>query len=56
MQPDSGSLLFGFGIFFLIVTFAFIGLLRWIFRINHIVDRLDKIVILLDKKPTGGTK
>lgn len=44
MKPDIGSLIFVYGMFILIIVFILIGLMRWIFRINHIVDRLDIII------------
>ncbi|MCK9570047.1 hypothetical protein M0R72_13980 [Candidatus Pacearchaeota archaeon] len=45
-------------IMFLFVLFIaiFIAIARWIFRVNHIVDRLDKIVALLSGDHTEKPK
>lgn len=40
--------MFGFMIFSLILLIAiFVAISRWVFRVNHIIDRLDRIVSLL---------
>ena len=41
----------GFVIFFIIFVIAiFVVISRWVFRINDIINRLDKIVLLLEGK------
>lgn len=43
---------FAFAVFVIILIVAIVvAISRWILRINHIIDRLDKIVYLLDGKP-----
>lgn len=43
---------FAFAVFLIILVVAIIiAISRWIFRVNHIIDRLDRIVYLLDGKP-----
>lgn len=43
---------FAFAMFLIILVIAIIiAISRWIFRVNHIIDRLDKIVYLLEGKP-----
>jgi hypothetical protein len=37
----------------LIIIAIFVIIARWIFRINDIINRLDKIVMLLDGKTEG---
>jgi sensor histidine kinase YesM len=37
-------------LFFVIIVIILVGLWRWIFRINDIVERLDKIIELLTSK------
>ena len=36
---------------FILFTLIIVAIPRWVFRINTIVDRLDKIVYLLEGKP-----
>lgn len=42
-----GAYIFMMLLFFVIL----VAISRWIFRVNDIVNRLDKIVFLLDGKP-----
>lgn len=43
---------FAFAVFVIILIVAIVvAISRWILRINHIIERLDKIVYLLDGKP-----
>ena len=42
-----------FGLFWILVILViFVAIMRWVFRINDIVNRLDKIVTLLTPKKT----
>lgn len=42
----------GFSIFvILLIVILFVVISRWVFRINDIVNKLDKIVFLLEGKP-----
>lgn len=47
----AGAYFIFFVVLFIIGFAIFVVLSRWVFRVNHIVERLDSIITLLEGKP-----